>query len=283
MLPFRFRKTTAKNYGFMTGVFMKWLKRAGIGLLDAKRRDLKAWIHHLQTKGKAPGTIRVYANAVAALYAWLVDSEILATTPAYRLETPKAAKPLPKFLEEAQVKAMIEAAADRDPDYGPFARRTQAIVATLYGGGLRASELVGLDVEDVDLKAYSVRIRDGKGGKERIAPIGEFASAAIEDWLAVRPTSQCRALFLGRDNRKRMVYATVWETIVRVGKQAGLSEHVWPHRLRHSCATHLLRHGAKLEDIQAILGHENLATTQLYAKTSMGQIFEAHRNCHPRG
>jgi integrase/recombinase XerC len=196
--------------------------------------------------------------------------------------SPRRPKRLPQALPEEEVAALVEAPAGD----GPAALRDRAILELLYGSGLRVSELVGLDVDDVDLPARLVRVV-GKRGKERIVPFGRAAARALGRWLSEgRPAMLAGArsgapLFLN-PRGGRLLQRSVARRLDRAVLAAGLPRHVHPHVLRHCFATHLLGNGADLRGIQELLGHASLSTTQRYAHLDWKRLAEVYDRAHPR-
>jgi integrase/recombinase XerD len=201
------------------------------------------------------------------------------------IESPSSWKILPKSLAEGEVSGMLEqtGAAARVADADGLALRDHAILELLYGGGLRVGEICALHVEDLQLDAGRAQVR-GKGDKERIVPLGRSAVEALERYLALgRPelegAMRQRTLFLSvRGNP--LTRQWVWE-MVRAASPTG--QKVSPHQLRHSCATHMVEHGADLRSVQTLLGHADIATTQVYTHVALGRLKQVHRLHHPRG
>jgi integrase/recombinase XerD len=194
---------------------------------------------------------------------------------------------LPKSLSEDEVAALLAAVAGDEP----VARRDRAVLEVLYGTGLRISELVGLRLADVDLESALLRAF-GKGSKERVVPVGRHAVAALADWLgpggrpALVPERWARrtdadAVFLNRRGG-RLTRQGAWLVVKRWGGEVGLGPRLTPHVLRHSCATHMLDHGADIRTVQELLGHASVSTTQVYTRVSTERLFAAYRAAHPR-
>ena len=200
--------------------------------------------------------------------------------PAQNLMGPRKERRLPGVLDEKEVAKLLDAAGGAD-----FAgRRNRALIETLYAGGLRVSEAVGLDVEDATLDSGLVRVREGKGAKERLAPIGRPAARAIEAWLDERRRlrkTDGGALFVNAGGG-RLDVRSARRIVVAAAKAAGLGRRVSPHTLRHSFATHLLDRGCDLRSVQELLGHENVTTTQIYTHVSVGRLKQVYDSAHPR-
>jgi integrase/recombinase XerD len=207
--------------------------------------------------------------------------------PTVNVETPASWKVLPKSLAEGEVAEMLErtSAAARSADADSVALRDHAILELLYAGGLRVGEIVALRVEDLHLDQGRVQVR-GKGDKERIVPLGRSAVEALERYLTLgRPGlvrsggPVARALFLSVRG-KALTRQWVWEM---VRGATGFGNKASPHMLRHSCATHMVERGADLRSVQTLLGHADIATTQVYTHVALGHLKRVHREHHPRG
>lgn len=235
-------------------------------------REIRLFLRHF---GASPVTRARKLCAVRAFTRWLVRSGDLEEDPSLDISSPAKPKRLPKDLSVEQAAELVSCA------YGPTPFRDQAILELLYGAGLRASEVVGINLEDVDVRAGEVRVR-GKGMKDRVALFGEPCANAIRAWLRhERPTTASPALFVnGRGGR--LTTRTVQNIVARRRRLLGLGEPITPHSLRHSFATHLLNGGADLKTVQQLLGHESLATTQVYTHVSIERLKEVVRTRHPR-
>jgi integrase/recombinase XerC len=254
--------------------------------------DLRAFLATAHRRLQ-PASIARKLAAIRAFYRWLTREQRVERDPSAGLSAPKLPMRLPRPLSVDDCEALVEAApaalpaAQADPAAaGLELLRDRALVELLYGAGLRVGEAVGLDVRDVDLLAREVRVL-GKGRKERSVPLPEAARQALGAWLAVRrrPGYQAEPLFvaLGRRTRgRRLGDRSVRRLLARRARGAGVADHVHPHRLRHSYATHLLDMGADLRSIQELLGHASLATTQRYLAVSAARLFEVYDKAHPR-
>ncbi|MFB4310913.1 tyrosine recombinase XerC [Actinomadura sp. GTD37] len=243
---------------------------------------LRAWLARQHALGRSRATLARRTAAARAFTRHLHRGGALQDDPGLLLGTPKRQRDLPGVLTQDDAARLL----DTMDAEGPLGLRDLAVLETLYGTGVRVSELCGLDIDDLDAERRTVRVL-GKGGRERIVPVGEPAVRAVEDWLrAGRPSLATEgsgpALFLGvRGGRlhptsaRRIVHARIAE----VGEVPDLS----PHGLRHSAATHLLEGGADLRSVQEILGHASLQTTQLYTHVSAERLKQVHGQAHPRG
>jgi len=243
------------------------------------------WQHRKEDgKPLAIATQRGHLGAVQAFFAWLCRENILLANPAADLDLPrKPPRALPRSLSVAEIERILAVPDTSDP----LGVRDRAILETLYGSGLRRLELVNLDVSDIDRARGVVLVRRGKGGKDRLVPLGAQALAWIERYLETcRPRLEVSAsetaLFLsGYGLRFNPNYLGNW--VRRVIDAAQLGKTGSCHLFRHACATHLLENGADLRTIQELLGHARLDTTQIYTAVSITQLREVHARCHPRG
>jgi integrase/recombinase XerD len=202
------------------------------------------------------------------------------------VDTPPVPAGLPKALTEPEIIDLIEGVLGDDP----VSLRDRAVLEVLYGTGIRISELVGLSIVDVDLDGALLRAF-GKGSKERIVPLGRPAVRALAEWFdtgrpALEPKRWARrgdaeAVFLNRRGG-RITRAGAWLIVKKHGDRAGLGDRLTPHVLRHSCATHLLDHGADIRAVQELLGHVSISTTQVYTKVSTERLLQVYRSAHPR-
>jgi integrase/recombinase XerD len=219
--------------------------------------------------------------AVRSFHRFCVEEGLLRSDPSEEVGAPRVPQGIPKALTEAEVEALLDAV----PGDGPRPRRDRAILELLYAGGLRISELVGLDLGDVDLYDGLVRVL-GKGNKERVAPLGRSAREAVGDYLTTgRPELAGRtstpALFLNARGG-RLTRQGAWLIVRAAGDRAGLQGRLFPHVLRHSCATHMLDRGADIRVVQELLGHASLSTTQVYTKVSPERLRAVYEAAHPR-
>ena len=223
-----------------------------------------------------------WLSCIKGFYRHLAASGRLREDPAAHLEAPKLGRPLPGTLSEVEVERLLAAP---DPET-PLGQRDRAMLELLYASGLRISELVSLTTSSVNLQQGVVRVV-GKGGKERLVPMG----AAAQEWL-VRFVEEGRGDLLGErttdvifpSNRaKAMTRQTFWHAVKRYAGIAGIQRDISPHTLRHAFATHLLNHGADLRAVQMMLGHADLSTTQIYTHVAQARLKDLHSTHHPRG
>jgi integrase/recombinase XerC len=220
-------------------------------------------------------TIARKLSALRSLFKFLYKEGYVKSNPIATVSTPKLDKTLPHFLDMASVAKLIESADTKDL----YGTRDRAIMEVLYSSGIRVSELVGLDIEDVDFIGGIVKVM-GKGRKERICPIGDKASGSLRSYLNKRPEKN-KALFLNRSGG-RLRDRSVRRIIDKYIKKISLSQKISPHTLRHSFATHLLERGADLRSVQELLGHRNLSTTQIYTHVTAERLKSVYDKTHPR-
>lgn len=264
--------------------YLRWANGEGLDPLDPRSGDLDRYLTG-QT-GVAASTRKRRAVAVRSLFRFLAADDVIDHDPAGRLEVPRVPTGLPKGLREEEVVALIESVDGSDPT----ALRDRALLELLYGTGARVSEVAGLSLEDLDLDERIARVF-GKGSKERLVPLGRPAVAALSTWLDPDVRGSFRGRRTARDddravfvNRRggRLTRQGIWGILKGRAGAVGLAEKMSPHVLRHSCATHLLDHGADIRAVQELLGHASISTTQVYTKVSTERLFSAYRAAHPR-
>ncbi|GAB3590603.1 Tyrosine recombinase XerC [Corynebacterium faecale] len=240
--------------------------------------NLRAWLGQAVEEGKTRATLARRTASVKSFSTWAVKNGFIDTDEAARLVSPRVSRDLPKILGQTQAGEFVaNAASSTEEEY----RRDSAILELLYATGMRVSELCGLDLDDVDRHRRMVRVL-GKGNKERMIPFGEAADDAVGQWLDVR----CQmakvddALFVGVRG-KRIDTRQIRRIVDRAAMVSGV-DHLSPHSLRHTAATHLLDGGADLRQVQEMLGHSSLQTTQIYTHVSSQRLLDAFRQAHPR-
>lgn len=255
-------------------------------LASVEADDIVEFLAHRRQLGNARSSVNRSAVAIRGLHGFLAAEGLAPGDPSADVERPGVGAGLPKPLSEAQVGQLL---AEVDGD-DPMTLRDRAIIEILYGTGARISEVAGLGLSDLDLDARLLRLM-GKGRKERIVPLGRASTDALVGWLrdgrpgyaAAGPgqRSDADAVFLGRRGR-RMTRSGVWRRIRLHGDRAGLGRALTPHALRHSCATHMLDHGADIRTVQELLGHASISTTQVYTMVSATRLREVYDAAHPR-
>jgi len=260
----------------------RWLRaNRRQSLREASREALLTYLAATVQQGRRPRTSARRLSALRQFFRWLAREQIVATDPTLQIESPRLGRPLPKSMTEAQVEALLDA-----PDLeSPEGLRDRAMLEVLYATGLRVSELVGLVPDQLSLSQGLVRVV-GKGGKERLVPLGDeaarwlgrFLREARPELLHDRPAD---ALFPTRRGGA-MTRQAFWYRIRKHALAAGLPA-LSPHTLRHAFATHLVNHGADLRVVQLLLGHSSLSTTQIYTHVARERLQALHRAHHPRG
>lgn len=245
---------------------------------------LRRFLAQLRTKNLRPRSIARKLSSLRSFFKYLQREKIVSSNPASLLVTPKLDKPLPHFLSEQEAVQIIEAPGKKVMDTSSEKvsvtfLRDRAIFETLYSTGIRVSELVGLDIEDVDFISNIIRVM-GKGRKERLVPIGDKALDALKDYIEKRP-QQKEILFLNKSGT-RLTARSVCNIINKYVLREAMAQHVTPHMFRHSFATHLLNHGADLRSVQELLGHVNLSTTQIYTHLTTDKLKKVYDQAHPR-
>jgi integrase/recombinase XerD len=264
-----------------------WLRTRGLSLNTADEGVVADYVAALRAQGRAPASVARAVVAVRSLHRFLLDEGMAAADPTFDLATPRVPQGLPKALSEEEIGRLLGAVAgDRATQ-----RRDRVILEVLYGAGVRISELVGLDLADVSVDDGLARVL-GKGNKERVVPLGRYALEAVVAWLepggrsALAPRRWARrgdaeALLLnvrgGRLSRQG-----AWGVVRFYARRVGLEQRLTPHVLRHSCATHMLDHGADIRVVQELLGHASVTTTQLYTKVSAQRLRQVYEAAHPR-
>jgi len=272
---------TRRAYGADLRQFIAYLERRGISSFEqVTRSHITGYLIELQDAGRAPATISRSLSAIKSLIRFLVEEGFLAADPASVIASPRQAQHLPGVLTVPEVERLLAAPGPETP----LGVRDRAILETLYACGLRVSELTGLQVRDVNLDKQFVRCL-GKGGRERVVPLGSMAVRWLELYLRdVRPALAGRrsgVLFVNRRGRP-LTRQTVWRMVGRYARAAGITRPVTPHTLRHSFATHLLDNGADLRVVQELLGHADIVTTQIYTHLTTAKLRRVYDASHPR-
>jgi integrase/recombinase XerC len=238
---------------------------------------LRAFLAHLHRAGTEKASVGRKLSALRTYFSYLCREGRLTANPARALVSPRRDRRVPGFLGEADVEALLDV-----PGHGPGPARDRSILELLYATGIRCSELVGLDIDDLDLPGRTLRVL-GKGRKQRIVPYGRPASRALAGYLTERSVMRpaTPALFLNRKGG-RLTDRYVRKLVGRRVQAAALARRVSPHTFRHSFATHLLQRGADLRAIQELLGHASLSTTQRYTHVTTEQLLHIYRTTHPR-
>ncbi|MBL1432017.1 MAG: site-specific tyrosine recombinase XerD [Gammaproteobacteria bacterium] len=259
-----------------------WQRKNNHELSGLTREHLLRYLAHVQQLGKSSRSSARMLSSVKRLFQYLIRESEINTDPTAQIDSPRYLKSLPSSLTESDTEALLNA-PDTNTAQG---LRDQSMLETLYASGLRVSELIGLQLSQLNLNDGFVRVV-GKGNKERLVPLGDNARVSLQQYLATaRPEllheRQSDAVFVS-NRGQGMTRQTFWHLIKRYVVIAGINKAVSPHTLRHAFATHLLNHGADLRVLQMLLGHSNLSTTQIYTHVAKERLKSIHAQHHPRG
>jgi integrase/recombinase XerD len=262
--------------------FERWLSHErGRNLLVAVRTDLLDYLAILAQQGRKPRSSARVLSCLRQFYRHLLQQGRISEDPSERVDAPRLGRPLPKTLSEADVEALLAAPDAEDPR----GHRDRTMLEVLYASGLRVTELVTLRPDAVSLNQGVVRIT-GKGGKERLVPLGEEASSWVTSYVrgprAVLLGSRTCDYLFPTQRSDCMTRQAFWQLIKRYATQAGIMKPLSPHTVRHAFATHLLNHGADLRVVQMLLGHSDLSTTQIYTHVARERLKQLHSKHHPR-
>lgn len=290
LVSLRFERGLSLNsidaYARDLGRYASWLIERGTDNLgEVNRTDVEDYARHLLDSQLAPRTRARALVAVRRFHGFAVSEGVTGSDPASEVSPPREGLRLPKALALDDIEAMLATTSGEEP----VQIRAAALLELLYATGARISEAIGIDLDDLDLDAGLVRLY-GKGGKERIVPVGSHARTALGAWVSrIRPAmaSKARAktpagaLFLNARGT-RLSRQSAWQIVKNAGEAAGLTVEVSPHTFRHSFATHLLDGGADIRVVQELLGHASVTTTQIYTKVSEETLREVYATSHPR-
>ncbi len=275
---------TLAAYALDLAQLAEYLEARGIADADAvTTSQLRGFMAHLTERGLARASVARKLAAIRSFFRWSLHAGLVSEDPARSLRAPRKGSRLPKWLRDAEVLALVAL-----PDSSPAGLRDRALLELLYASGIRAGEAVQLECADVDLDNREVVVREGKGGRDRIALIGAPAAAALDAYLAsgrpilaAQAKRPCPALFLNRWG-DRLSDRGVRRIFDKYSRQACDRLKITPHVLRHTFATHLLNHGADLRSVQELLGHASIATTQVYTHVTSDRMKAVHARAHPR-
>lgn len=286
--------------------FLRVERQLADNTLSSYERDLKAYLHylkeveqleslskverihilnhlrHLKESTKTPRTVARHISSIRSFHQFLIRERIVETDPTVHLEMPQMDKKLPNILSIEEVDALIQAPATNKAN----GLRDQAMLELLYASGMRVSECINLDVEDVHLTMGFVRCT-GKGGKERIIPLGKSALKSCQTYLELgrmdllKSGEKTDAMFINQRG-KRLTRQGFWKLLKQHAQKAGIQKELTPHTLRHSFATHLLENGADIRAVQEMLGHADISTTQIYTHVSKTRLKDVYSQFHPR-
>lgn len=262
--------------------FAAWLARFDIDLAAATQQDIQRYQSQRMREGRKVRSEARLLSSLRRFYRYLLREDIRDSDPTAQLESPRLGKPLPDSLTEQEVEDLLA-----QPDVtDPLGLRDRTMLECLYATGLRVSELVSLQQEQLNTRQGLIRCI-GKGNKERLVPVGEVALDWLQDYLIEgRPgilNGQVTDDLFPTRRGKAMTRQAFWYIIKRYARQAHIDKHLSPHTLRHAFATHLLNHGADLRVVQLLLGHSDLSTTQIYTHVARERLKQLHGEHHPRG
>ncbi len=275
-------ENTLSSYQRDLHQFVSWLTEKEIRAVEQVRRNhIMAYLLGLQKKGRAPATISRQLAALKSFYHFLMQEGAVQQDPTTNLDSPKLAKKLPHVMTPAEVDRLLSM-----PDAAtPSGSRDKAMLELLYAAGLRVSELMALDTTHINLDMGYVQCF-GKGSKERIVPMGSVAAGSLNEYLEegrkkLKKHPSETALFINKRG-SRLTRQGFWKILKKYAQIAGITKEIAPHTLRHSFATHLLENGADLRSVQEMLGHADIATTQIYTHLTKSRIKEVYDKTHPR-
>lgn len=275
-------QNTLESYGRDLRQFQAYLHNGQLDFIkDSSRSTILAYLNNLQTKGRAVSTISRNLAAIKSFYQYLVRERYLEKDPAAHLESPKLEKKLPKILTISEVEELLK----QPNTFLPTGLRDKAMLELLYATGIRVSELISLNISDINLDMGYIKCY-GKGAKERIVPLGSIAAKCVQEYIGKgRPklvrTYEEAALFVNHHGN-RLTRQGFWKIIKKYAQEATINKEITPHTLRHSFATHLLENGADLRSVQEMLGHADISTTQIYTHVTKNRLKEVYDKAHPR-
>lgn len=280
--------STVASYRRDLRVYHRYVTDRGVTKLsDVTPQLVEQWVAELRKSGAAPATVARRVVAARSLHRFCVTEGLSDVDPTSHLDQPGVPAGLPKALDEATVVALVESPAGDEP----ADLRDRALLEVLYGTGARISEATGLSVPDIDFASGTIRLF-GKGARERVVPLGGACEQALRRWLSpvgrdvMMPEQWAskadgQAVFINRRGG-RLSRQGAWNIVRTRARQAGITAPLSPHVLRHSCATHMLSHGADVRAVQELLGHVSIGTTQVYTKVSAAHLRSAFNDAHPR-
>ncbi len=267
--------------------YVDFLTQRSATLISAHEEDVEAFIRSLQSDGEAAASTARRLAAVRMLHSYLVSEDLRSDNPGAHVEGVKVSAGVPKPLSMDEVSSLLATATGESA----LEMRDRALLEFLYATGARISEACDLNLDDLDLSARVVRLF-GKGSKERVVPFGRLAEEQLRSYLSFGGRGQLVPDVWARSGDREAVFLTnrgrrlnrqkAWNIVRDAGRKAGISRELSPHVLRHSCATHMLEHGADLRIVQEMLGHATISTTQIYTKVSQERLWNVYRDAHPR-
>lgn len=280
-------RNTIQAYRRDLSHYEQWLAARDLTPLTVSYADITDFVAERRASESATSSIARQIAAIRMLHRFLAIEHHRPDDPSARIDGVRVPSGIPKPLSEEQIGSLLDAVIGNEPLH----RRDRALLELLYATGARVSEVVGLSMGDIDFDQSLVRVY-GKGGRERIVPYGRAAAEALDEWFGPsgrahmvpvkwKRRGDAEAMFLNQRGG-RLSRQGAWLVIKKYGERAGITDPLSPHVLRHSCATHLLDHGADLRIVQEMLGHASISTTQIYTRVSQDRLWEVYRSSHPR-
>jgi integrase/recombinase XerD len=275
-------QNTLESYGRDLRQFQQYVESKDTEIInDSARTTILNYLSNLQEKGRAVSTISRNLAAIKSFYQYMVRERYMTQDPAATLESPKLEKKLPKILTISEVEELLKQPSSQVPT----GARDIAMLELLYATGIRVSELISLNIADVNLDMGYIKCY-GRGAKERIVPLGSIAAKCVQEYISKgRPklvrTYEESALFVNHHGN-RLTRQGFWKIIKKYAQEAHIMKDITPHTLRHSFATHLLENGADLRAVQEMLGHADISTTQIYTHVTKNHLKEVYDKTHPR-
>lgn len=275
-------KNTLESYTRDLRSFCEYLKQDGIRTFEETTRScIVGYLLSLKENGKAAATLSRNLASIRSLYAYLFQEKIVLDNPAADMESPKLEKKLPRVLSTQEVDLLL----DQPDQLQVTGIRDKAMLEVIYATGIRVSELMSLDLDDVNLDAGFIRC-NGKGSKERIIPLGSVAVRHVDRYMGDGRPKLMRqngehAMFVNQHG-KRLTRQGFWKILKKYARLAGITKDITPHTMRHSFATHLLENGADLRSVQEMLGHADISTTQIYTQVTKRKLRDVYQKTHPR-
>lgn len=271
---------TVSNYRRDIKSLSNYCKDKGIlNWQELKQNDIRSHIATKHRKGMGSSSLQRELSAIRSFYTFLLKNGLAETNPAQHVKAPKQARKLPKTLDVDQISGLLEAGTNSSLEV-----RDLAMFELFYSSGLRLSELSSLDITDLDLNDRALLVRSGKGGKSRVLPIGSKAVIAMNNWLQERAknTNMAGSALFVTTKGQRLGRRAIELRLSQWCKKKGIQEHIHPHMLRHSFASHLLESSQDLRAVQELLGHSNISTTQIYTHLDFQHLAEIYDKSHPR-
>ena len=275
-------QNTLESYGRDLRYFQQYLENNRLTFATGSTNEIiRTYLDELKKQGKAVSTISRNLAALKSFYQYLLKEQYLDADPASKIESPKLEKKLPQVLSVQQVELLL-----KQPNINlPAGLRDKAMLELLYATGIRVSELITINVNDVNLELGYIKCF-GRGAKERVVPLGSISSKCVSQYLrkgrtALVRSKQEEAMFVNHHGR-RLTRQGFWKIIKKYALEAHIEQKITPHTLRHSFATHLLENGADLRSVQEMLGHADISTTQIYTHVTKNRLKEVYDKAHPR-